>query len=169
MATRKVTPPTRTKAAKSTPAKSPPTKKPAPPPDKGVDIMAVLELTGIPGVYRNRVGVLVDSRGVSVSFKELKVKDKARWEQALDGGAVEQPADFLKAVCMDPSIPLHVRLDTAKAAAPFFTPKRLAVQGVEGAAPIALMTEYGKLPPDKLAQAEEHIRKALSLVGITQT
>jgi hypothetical protein len=112
-----------------------------------------LKPTDIPNVYTNRAGVIVDEDGVALGFTQLKKHDSARFAEVLDGGEVSQPADLLKAVSLDPRMPLHVRLDAASKAAPYFTAKRVAVQGVAGEPPVSInLSSLKQQDLDKLEQ-----------------
>lgn len=123
--------------------------------------------TDIPGVFRNKVGTLVDENNVALSFKALRTKDQERFSEALGGGEVTQPAELLKAVALDPRLPLHTRLDAANKAAPYFTPKKVAIQGVEGAAPIGIQG-VAALPQKDLDRLEELYAQAAKLLGSAQ-
>jgi hypothetical protein len=123
----------------------------------------VLKSTDIPGVFRNKAGTLTDECGIALSFKALRTKDNERFSEALDGGAVLQPADLLKAIALDPRQPLHVRLDAANKAAGYFTPKRVAVQGVEGAPPIGI-ADVSKLNQKDLDKLEAALELASALM-----
>lgn len=123
--------------------------------------------TDIPGVFRNKVGTLVDENNVALSFKALRTKDQERFSEALGGGEVTQPAELLKAVALDPRLPLHTRLDAANKAAPYFTPKKVAIQGVEGAAPIGIQ-DVAALPQKDLDRLEELYAQAAKLLGSAQ-
>jgi hypothetical protein len=123
--------------------------------------------TDIPGVFRNKVGTLVDENNVALSFKALRTKDQERFSEALGGGEVTQPAELLKAVALDPRLPLHTRLDAANKAAPYFTPKKVAIQGVEGAAPIGIQ-DVAALPQKDLDRLEALYAQAAKLLGSAQ-
>lgn len=123
--------------------------------------------TDIPGVFRNKVGTLVDEHNVALSFKALRTKDQERFSEALGGGEVTQPADLLKAVALDPRLPLHTRMDAANKAAPYFTPKKVAIQGVEGAAPIGIQ-DVSALPQKDLDRLEALYTQAAKLLGSAQ-
>jgi hypothetical protein len=122
-----------------------------------------LKPTDIPGVFRNKAGVLTDEAGVSLTFKTLRKLDNDRFADALSGGAVSEPADLLKAIALDPRMPLHVRMDAANKSAGFFTPKRVAVQGVAGAPPIGV-EQVNKLPQKDLDKLEAALTLAASLM-----
>lgn len=88
--------------------------------------------TDIPGVYRNSAGVLVDVRNVALSFKSLQQRDKARFTEVLGGAEVAHPADLLRAVALDPRMPLAMRIDAAKAAAPYYAPRLASTTAILG-------------------------------------
>jgi hypothetical protein len=121
-----------------------------------------LKSTDIPNVYQNRAGVLVDEDGVAMSFSQLKKHDTARFAEVLEGQPVSQPADLLKAVSLDPRMPLHVRLDAANKAAPYFTAKRVAVQGVSGEPPLSI--NVNSLPQQDLDKLEQLLTQAMQLM-----
>ena len=77
-----------------------------------------LRPSDIPGVWLNRFNIPCDENGVSLSFKTVKAKDRANIAEVLDD-AVTTPAQYLRAVALDPRFPTAVRLDAAKAAAPY--------------------------------------------------
>lgn len=120
--------------------------------------------TDLPDVYHNKMGTLVDEYNVAISFKALRIKDLNRFREALGGGEVNQPADLLKAVALDPRLPLHMRVDAANKAAPYFTPKRVAIQGVDGAPPISLQ-DVSALPQKDLDRLEALYAQAAKLLG----
>ena len=95
-----------------------------------------LTATDTVGVFRNRAGVLVTQHGVAVSFSTMRNKDDQRVREALDGRTADTPADFLDSVWKDPRLSAAVRLDAAKASAPYRNQKLLALSGVTGGAPI---------------------------------
>lgn len=82
-----------------------------------------LRATSTPGVFINSSGVLVDEDGCMVEFGAIKKKDEDRFDRAL-GRKVETPAQLLEATAMDPTMPLNVRLEAAKAAAPYTDRKK---------------------------------------------
>lgn len=75
------------------------------------------------GVFFNERGVAVDKNGVALAFKALKKRDEDHRAEVL-GHQVKEPHEFMKAVCMDPRYSLAVRMDAAKAAAPYFAAKK---------------------------------------------
>lgn len=101
-----------------------------------------LRPTATPGVYRNEVGLLVDGDGVLMDYKDVKARDEARFERIIDG-PVDTPAKLLKAVSLDPQLPLPVRMDAAKAAAPYFDRKMpIGIDGGAQGKPIAMLVSH---------------------------
>jgi hypothetical protein len=98
--------------------------------------------TATPGVYRNPAGILVDSVGCMLSFTQVKERDQDRFERIL-GKKVESPAELLKAVTLDPTLPLAVRIDSAKSAAPYFD-RRMpqSIDGGEDGKPILIEVRH---------------------------
>ena len=107
----------------------------------------------------NDKGVYVDANGVAVTFKKLK---EAEDEKAFEviGELADSPAKLLKAVALDPRVNLAVRIDAAKAAAPYFDRKQpTSVDGgvdPETGKPVPLGSDMkmaekvGKLTDDEL-------------------
>lgn len=83
---------------------------------------AGLTATDTPGAYLNDRGVPCDERGIALDFLQLKTLDRARLGAVIDD-TVDSPAKFLKAVALDPRMSTAVRVDAAKAAAPYFDRK----------------------------------------------
>jgi DNA-binding MarR family transcriptional regulator len=83
-----------------------------------------LTATADPTVFLNREGNFVDKRGVLLSLSG-NGRAKAESERAMEilGGPVDSPAKLLKLMALDPTVPMMVRLDAAKAAAPYFDKK----------------------------------------------
>lgn len=124
--------------------------------------------TDTPGVFRNRAGVLVAKNGVALSFAALKKLDTQRIKEVL-GEEAETPADLLKAVAFDPRLPLLQRVDAAKSAAPFFSAKKVAIQGGgDGAPPIAVKLDLGKLSKAELDKLEQLLSGVDKLVEKAQ-
>jgi hypothetical protein len=97
-----------------------------------------LTKTSIPGVYKNQVGVLVDGDGVMIDHATLKNRDQERFEKII-GGPVDSPAKLLKAVALDPQLPLNTRLTAATSAAPYFDRKKpIGIDGGADGAPITM-------------------------------
>lgn len=82
--------------------------------------------TSIPGVFKNRAGEDVDSRGVLIALTDLIAKDRDHTEHMLET-AYRTPAEFLKAMAFDPRLSLYDRRQFAKDAAPYFSPKLTAL------------------------------------------
>lgn len=82
-------------------------------------------------MFTNSLGVHVDKNGVAVAFKKLQERDRERFKEVL-GADAETPADLLRAAAFDPRLPMHLRLEYAHKAAPYFTAKRLAVTAPPG-------------------------------------
>lgn len=124
-----------------------------------------LKPTDIPGVYINSAGVKVGTNGVALTFKELKRKDTERFKEA-SGEDVVTPADLLKAVAMDPRHPLPQRIDAANKAAPYFTAKRVAIQGGgPEAPPIDLRVAMETLPQKELDKLEKLLAAVDELIS----
>ena len=96
----------------------------------------------IPGVFKNRAGVLVNDKGVALSLADLQKRDEEHIKSILEDGptAYRTPAEFLRSVAFDPRQPLHVRVNAANKAAPFFSPKLNA------------FNVFGALTDEQLAQ-----------------
>lgn len=124
---------------------------------------AKLRPTDLEGVFTAPDGRRVDEHGVDLDFKTLKRRDEQRFTEAL-GKSVETPAELLKAVALDPRNNLSVRVDAANKAAPYFTPKLVAVQGVAGAAPIGIQ-EVSSLPQKDLDRLEALYAQAAELLN----
>jgi hypothetical protein len=122
-----------------------------------------LQKTTTPGVYINRAGILVDANGIALNFKQVKDKDDARWEQIL-GKPVETPAELLKAVSLDPTKPLAMRIDAAKSAAPYTDRKKpIGIDGGEDGKPIMMsIKELRGLDGAELLAMEALVAKALA-------
>jgi hypothetical protein len=100
-----------------------------------------LVATDVPGVFRNKkTGLLVDADGIAVDFKGVKRADDHRFKEVLGRDPIT-PLDVMTGVAMDPRNPMHVRMDAAKHATPYLSPKLVAVQGVAGAPPINMSYE----------------------------
>lgn len=83
-----------------------------------------LRPSDIPGVWLNRFNIPCDEDGVSLSFKAVKARDRAHLVEVMEDAATDSPAQYLKAVAVDPRFPTAVRVDAAKAAAPYFDRKQ---------------------------------------------
>lgn len=75
-----------------------------------------------PGVFLNPMGFRVDKRGVLLRFSDAQ-RSERELEQEILGGPADSPAKFLKLVSLDPRLPTAMRLEAAKAAAPYFDKK----------------------------------------------
>lgn len=99
--------------------------------------------TETPGVFRNASGILVNEAGVFIGLLAARKAEAEDLGVVLDGDTVDSPAKLLKAVALDPRLPLETRMDAANKAAPYFDRKQPI--GVDGgvdpngvAKPIAL-------------------------------
>lgn len=109
-----------------------------------------------PGVYRNRYGTLVDEHGILLGLAQMKIVEREDLS-AVVGHEVKTPAEFLKAVALDPRVQLDTRIDAAKAAAPYTDRKQpTGVDGGLGAdgTPLPIRVEMS-VPPEVLAQLSE--------------
>lgn len=122
-----------------------------------------LQKTTTPGVYVNRAGIMVDKNGVALNFNQVKDKDDERWKQIL-GKPVETPAELLKAVSLDPTKPLAMRIDAAKSAAPYTDRKKpVGIDGGEDGKPIMLsVKELRGLDDAQLAQMKALVALAIA-------
>lgn len=82
-----------------------------------------LETTDEPGIFLNAEGIRVDKAGVAVEYKTATYRDTDRLAAAL-GRPITSPADLLCAAALDDTLSLGVRMDAAKAAAPYFDRKQ---------------------------------------------
>ena len=114
----------------------------------------------VPGVYRNRQGVLVDENGVKVTFKDVKAADTAQLERAVHG-ADHEPAFLLRAWSNDPTLPRAVRMDAAKAAAPYYSPRLANVTAAVRVTPTQV--DYASMSPAQLEEAMLAIDKLMQL------
>lgn len=111
--------------------------------------------TDTPGVYLNSLRIPVNAAGVALTFLQVKRLDSERFE-AVIGEPVDTPAKFLKAVSLDPRIGMGVRIDAAKAAAPYTDRKMpIAVDGglgADGAAvPLFDLSKLKGMPTEDIA------------------
>lgn len=98
-------------------------------PNSGYTNKFGLRPSATPGVYLNSLNIPCNELGVALSFMEVKRKDAVSLAEAA-GKPVNTPAEFLSAVAMDPRQPMFVRVDAAKAAAPYTDRKQpVAVDG----------------------------------------
>lgn len=117
-----------------------------------------LKATDLEGVFTSPDGRKVDAYGVDMDFKALKKRDTARFIEVL-GKDVETPADLLKAVALDPRNNMTVRMDAAHKAAPYFSPKLVAMQGVVGG-PAIVMANLSDMTPAQLNAYEAALQAA---------
>ena len=125
---------------------------------------AGLRPSDIPGVWLNRFNIPCDADGVSLSFKTVRTKDRENMAEVLDD-AVTTPAQYLRAVALDPRFPTAVRVDAAKAAAPYTDRKQpTALDGgvdAEGKVMPLLGAEVlGRLTLDELVVMRALLAKA---------
>lgn len=92
------------------------------PPEEHNEDPTSLRETDVPGVYLNSLNMRVNENGVALTFLQVKEADEARFERVI-GSRVDTPAKLLKAVALDPTMNLAVRIDSAKSAAPYFDRK----------------------------------------------
>jgi hypothetical protein len=125
-----------------------------------------LTVTDTVGVFRNRAGVLVNQHGVAVSFATMRAKDDQRAREALNGADVHTPADFLDSVWKDPRQPALVRMDAAKASAPYRNQKLIGISGVAGGVPIDL--SFKNDSDAELERKQAVLEAALRAAGLLQ-
>lgn len=118
-----------------------------------------LEPTDDPEVFLNPLGIEVDKAGVAHAYKGTGYRDTARLERAL-GGRITSPAELLKAVSLDDTLPLGTRLDAARAAAPYYDrkqPQRVETEEI----PTTLFSaeQLKQLDEDELAALERLMAK----------
>jgi hypothetical protein len=107
-----------------------------------------LSSTSMPGVFMNAQGNLVDKRGVLLSLGNLRSTED-QMAEAIIGGPVDSPAKLLKRVALDPQLPMLVRIDAAKAAAPYFD-KKTPVSIEQSNNDLMLdMTAIAKMPTER--------------------
>jgi hypothetical protein len=102
------------------------------------------------GTFITEQGVIVDARGVGISFQQLQSQDDTYFAEVL-GKSVETPAELLKAVALDPRQPLARRLACAKDAAPYFDKKTPVMIETPAEDPTKLM-DLSKLTDKELGQ-----------------
>lgn len=78
--------------------------------------------TDDPGVFLNAAGLLVDAKGVWVGLAKSKETEEAA-ELRILGEKADTPAKVMKRIALDPTLPMVMRLDAAKAAAPYYDKK----------------------------------------------
>jgi hypothetical protein len=75
-----------------------------------------------PEIFINAAGSLVDRHGILLSLSRNARPENER-AQELIGEPIDSPAKLLKFIALDPTQPMLLRLDAAKAAAPYFDKK----------------------------------------------
>jgi hypothetical protein len=144
---------------KTAPRKRPPLRdvKTDPPPKTDAPY-GHLRQTERPGVYQNESGAYVNEQGVLLSLSILRHSEE-EYAQNIIGKKVETPAELLKRVALDPMLPLMVRLDAAKAAAPYYDKKT----------PIAVENKNEDLALDVVAISKLPKAKRLELLEVLKT
>jgi hypothetical protein len=111
--------------------------------------------TDIPGVFRHsKDGGLRDEHGVLVSFINLKKRDDKRFEEAL-GTPADTPLDLMLGVMKDPRMPLAIRFDAARNAAPYVhrkMPLAIEAEGTGGTVLNFDMVKLSKMSKEKREQ-----------------
>lgn len=141
-----------------------PAKKQAPPlrnvkhDPPGSGTLPHLTATSIPGVFINASGAEVDERGVKLNLSSIKRTEE---ELALEilGEVVDSPAKLLKRVALDPRIPMMIRIDAAKAAAPYFDRKT----------PVSIENKNEDFSLDAIAIAKLPVAKRRDLLEMLKT
>jgi hypothetical protein len=75
-----------------------------------------------PEIFVNAAGSHVDRYGILLSLSRTAKSEDERAEEII-GERIDSPAKLLKFIALDPSQPMMLRLDAAKAAAPYFDKK----------------------------------------------
>lgn len=128
----------------------------------GGDKFAHLSPTDDPEVFMNAAGFAVDKNGVLVSLRKSLATAEAILADELIGGPVDTPAKLLKLVALDPSRPMMMRLDAAKAAAPYFDRKTpVAIESTNNDRSLD-MAAIAKLPREKRVE----LLKTLAELGV---
>jgi hypothetical protein len=112
--------------------------------------------TATPGIYVNKEGAFVDSRGVLFSLTNIAQETEADVAERLIGGPIDSPAKLLKMIALDPMRPMMVRIDAAKAAAPYFDRKT----------PVSIENKNEDLTLDALAIAQLPAEKRRELLAM---
>ncbi len=128
---------------------------------------STLRAADIPGVYKNRAGVLVDEMGVALSFRELRELDTKRMVETI-GSAPTTPADILKAVAFDPRKSDSERVDAATKAAPYFSPRMSSIQGGGAGTPPVDVRVLESMTTKELLQYEQLLEKAAQILAKAQ-
>lgn len=122
--------------------------------DSIFDIPAQLRPTDDPDVFVNAAGSYVDRRGVLLGL-QAAVESEIEAAERILGKPVETPAEFLKRIALDPILPFGMRMDAAKAAAPYYD-MRMPLR-VEG----DIKQSSTGLDPAKLSAMPREDREAL--------
>lgn len=122
--------------------------------------------TDVPGVFYNRVGTHVDENGVSMSFNALQHASRVRDEEVI-GELADTPAKMLKVVALDPRNPLDIRVDAAKAAAPYYDKKQpVGVEAsIKGSLVLSKETVLAALSSKDLSILENLLKKVSKSVA----
>lgn len=128
--------------------------------------------TATPGVFLNRMGVLVNANGVALQLADVIKQDKDHLS-ALANEKVDTPAAVLKAYALDPTKPVQIRLEAAKAAAPYYNRKKpVAIDGGEDedGNPIPLFDPKALkgLSDEELVQLKALLEKGVTPAAIEQ-
>lgn len=95
-----------------------------------------LRKSDVPGLWINGDGQMVDERGIAVSWRQVKEAEAEQDSEVL-GHEVTTPAELMKRIALDPRQPLYLRLDAAKAAAPYYDRKMpTALEGGDADKPL---------------------------------
>lgn len=117
--------------------------------------------TEIPGVYLNRHGYRVDERGLFIPLRRLQEMEQTRAEEVI-GEPITSPAQYLKRVALDPTVPTHQRISAAISAAPYFDRRMpIALEGSNPNDPIK--TEASVTLKNLSALSPEDRKAALAL------
>jgi hypothetical protein len=81
-----------------------------------------LTATADPEVFLNSSGMLVNAKGVWVGLAKSQETEEAAEIRVL-GEKADTPAKVMKRIALDTALPLGMRLDAAKNAAPYFDKK----------------------------------------------
>lgn len=81
-----------------------------------------LRATANPDIFLNASGAEVDRHGILLTLSRT-AKPESERAQEIIGEPIDSPAKLLKFVALDSSLPMLMRLDAAKAAAPYFDKK----------------------------------------------
>jgi hypothetical protein len=127
-----------------------------------------LRKTNVPGVYINEAGIMVDSNGVILDFDKVKKQDDKHFERVI-GRPLRTPVDLMEAVAMDPTKPLHIRLDQAAKVAPYTNRKKpIGIDGGEDGKPIGFMSvqELRGLSNEELQTFKTLLQKAANALAL---